>query len=274
MSFDALAWAAKQNPGSSGTKLVLLGLAECADRMHALAFPSVAALVEFTCLDRKSVIANLARLEESGFITDTGRKVGQTGQIKVWQINIEGIPKTEPSQKRNSSEIPPKHPKNGTRNKSEPVNGVTNVTPIGRNAGKHFLPSDWVLPAIADLPPKARACAELWTRDSYETHGEAFESYWRSRRGMYTDWVLTWGNRIIALHSQVMRDQKYGNAPPAANDGTPSTVVDQAAYLKSLESKPWANATPRAEAKPDRAGRPITMATLAQTIAERAGGSP
>jgi len=121
MSFDALSWAAKQDTGSSGTKLVLLGLAECADRSHGLAFPSLAALAEFSCLDRKSIIANLDKLEAAGFIQDTGRKVGQTKQIKVYQLLIESIPKTEPSQKRNSSEISVNSPKNGTRNKSEPV---------------------------------------------------------------------------------------------------------------------------------------------------------
>lgn len=120
MSFDALSWAAKQAPGSSGAKLVLLGLAECADRSHGLAFPSIAALVEFCCLDRKSVIANLDKLEAGGFITDTGRKVGQTKQIKVYQLNLESVPKAEPSQKRNSSGISGNSPKNGTRNLSEP----------------------------------------------------------------------------------------------------------------------------------------------------------
>lgn len=122
MSFDALAWAAKQRPSSSGMKLVLLGLAECADRAHNLAFPSIASLVEFSALNRKSVIANLDRLEEEGLITDTGRKVGKTGQIKVYKLNIETVPKTEPSQKRNSSENDDNSPKNGTRNQSKPVN--------------------------------------------------------------------------------------------------------------------------------------------------------
>ena len=127
MSFDALAWASKQNTGSSGTKLVLLGLAECADRTHGLAFPSIAALAEFSCLDRKSIISNIDKLEAAGFIKDTGRKVGTTGQIKVYQLNIVTVPKTEPSQKRNSSVIPANSPKNGTRNKSEPVS-VSNDT--------------------------------------------------------------------------------------------------------------------------------------------------
>jgi hypothetical protein len=122
VSFDALAWAARQQTGSSGTKLVLLGLAECADRQHGLAFPSIAALVEFSSLDRKSIVSNLDKLETSGFISDTGRKVGLTKQIKVYKLNLESIPKKEPSQKRNHTGNPANSPKNGTRNKSEPVN--------------------------------------------------------------------------------------------------------------------------------------------------------
>lgn len=227
MSFDALAWAAKQNTGSSGTKLVLLGLAECADRQHGLAFPSISSLVEFSCLDRKSVIANLDKLEAGGFISDTGRKVGRTGQIKVYQLHLEAIPKTEPSQKRNSSDFPAKGPKNGTRNKSEP-DGGSNEPPTGRNAGKHLLPKDWVLPTVAELPEQARACAEQWTAGSYAAHGEAFICYWRGRRGLNADWRLTWANRVIALHATVMKDQKFGNAPTAANDVKPRSPMTPA----------------------------------------------
>ena len=103
MSFDALAWAAKQHPGDARMKLVLLGLAECASRPDALAFPSTAALVEFSSLDRKTVVATLDRLEAAGYISDTGRRAGRTMQIKVYQLNLESLPKTEPSQKRDAS---------------------------------------------------------------------------------------------------------------------------------------------------------------------------
>lgn len=81
------------------------------------------------------------------------------------------------------------------------------------NDGKHLLPEDWELPAVSDLPPKARACAEQWTAESYATHGEAFACYWRSERKMKSDWRGTWANRVIDLHAKVMRDQKFGNAP-------------------------------------------------------------
>jgi hypothetical protein len=121
MSFDALAWAAKQRTGSSGTKLVLMGLAECASRKDALAFPSLAELADFSDLDRKSIIANLDALEIGGFISDTGGRAGRTRQIKVYRLHLESIPQTEPYQKRNSSDFPRKSTENGTRNQSEPV---------------------------------------------------------------------------------------------------------------------------------------------------------
>ena len=66
----------------------------------------------------------------------------------------------------------------------------------------------------------ARACAEQWSAASYQTHGEAFAAYWRARRGMMADWRLAWANRVAALHGQVMRDQKFGNAPAAAASRT------------------------------------------------------
>lgn len=62
MSFDTLAWAARQRLDRSSDKLILLGLAESANRGHGLSFPSIAALVEFSSLDRKTVILALSRL--------------------------------------------------------------------------------------------------------------------------------------------------------------------------------------------------------------------
>jgi uncharacterized protein YdaU (DUF1376 family) len=87
-----------------------------------------------------------------------------------------------------------------------------------RTGGRSCLPEDWALPAIADLPPRARACAEQWTRESYETRGEEFVSFWRSRGRMMKDWRLTWAGRVVDLHSQVMRDQWSGHAPAAPAD--------------------------------------------------------
>jgi hypothetical protein len=91
--------------------------------------------------------------------------------------------------------------------------------------GKHLLPLDWQTPSIAELPPQARACAEQWTQENYAMHGEAFTSYWRSERRMKADWRGTWANRVIALHSQVMRGQQFGSSQRSRD---PPSYLDHA----------------------------------------------
>lgn len=130
MSFDALAWAAKCNPGNAGRKLVLLALAERAHRENNIAFPSLAAVHEFTCLNRKTIIAALDDLEANGFITATGEKAGRTKQIKVYHLNLETVPKTEPSQKRNSSVFSAKQSR---KRNTEPVREPEILEPSGSN---------------------------------------------------------------------------------------------------------------------------------------------
>jgi len=92
------------------------------------------------------------------------------------------------------------------------------VAPRKRGDGvKSLIPSDWKVPLVSALPPKARACAEQWTPESYDTEAEAFVCYWRSERKMKGDWNATWANRIVQRHSAIMRDQKFGNAAPGSN---------------------------------------------------------
>jgi hypothetical protein len=105
MSFEALAWAGKCKPGSASQKLVLLALADRHNTEIDGAYPSIAWLVEFTDLNRKTVINCLTTLETGGFISDSGERRGNTRQIKVYRLHLETIPKTELSQKRNSSKI-------------------------------------------------------------------------------------------------------------------------------------------------------------------------
>lgn len=107
--------------------------------------------------------------------------------------------------------------------------------PEGGRRGKTALPEDWVLPAVGDLPPKARACAEQWTRESYETRGEEFVSFWRSRGRMMKDWRLTWAGRVVDIHSQVMRDQKNGTAPKPIAQQLP----DEDRRERDLKNADW-----------------------------------
>lgn len=89
MSWETQSWAAKQRPGSASAKLVLLGLASCADANHC-AFPSVQWLCDFSDLNRKTVISAIQRLEDGMFplIEDTGERRGRTGQVKVYRLAV------------------------------------------------------------------------------------------------------------------------------------------------------------------------------------------
>lgn len=103
MSFDALAWAGKQRPGSSARKLVLFALADRHNTEEGFARPSIKWISEWTDLNRKTVIAALQALEAAGLIADSGFRFGDTKQIKAYRLALETVPKAEPSQKRNSS---------------------------------------------------------------------------------------------------------------------------------------------------------------------------
>ena len=89
MSWETQSWAAKQRPGSASAKLVLLGLASCADANHC-SFPSVQWLCDFSDLNRKTVIAALQRLEGGMFplTEDTGARRGRTAQVKVYRLRV------------------------------------------------------------------------------------------------------------------------------------------------------------------------------------------
>lgn len=254
-------------PLPDSEKIVLLALADCAnDEGHC--WPSMATLARKCSKSDRTVQAAIKSLVDSGHLTRRevlGKGCNYTVHPRSgFTPEADSPPKGTTGTPEAASDKPSKNHNIGDSNES----------PRGRNAGKHLLPQDWKLPAIADLPPKARACAELWTKDSYETHGEAFESYWRSRRGMYTDWVLTWGNRIIALHSQVMRDQKHGNAPPSAaatTIGRQMTADEQRAYCENVARK-FGRMAPEAPA--ERVGKPITFAAAASKIAGQPNGIP
>lgn len=143
MSWETQSWAGKQRPGSASAKLVLLGLASCADANHC-AYPSVDWLCEFGDLNRKTVIAALQRLEEGMFplIEDTGERRGRTGQVKVYRLaanaagagadpKSETVPKVEQFQKRNSSGFGRKE---SQKRDTEPF--LEPIPPLSANADK------------------------------------------------------------------------------------------------------------------------------------------
>jgi len=271
MSWHAQAWAAEQRTGSASAKLVLLGLASLADANHC-AFPSVAWLCGFSDLNRKTVILALARLEteEVGLICDTGRRVGRTKQVKVYQLCVdqamrerrlaadpaalEAMPKTERFQKRNSSVLPSKQSR---KRDTEPVkNQESSPNPdglaprrseklksVGVGAGLSPLARDWAPPATSALSVITRDLVEQWPRGAFEAACEAFRQHWVSNSRLArkkSDWNAELGKWLIGDHSRVMRASKAGvkfisDAAAQTESGLAGKTQPQPSASKRLE---------------------------------------
>lgn len=144
----------------------------------------------------------------------------------------ETLGETQPRQRRDTEQ--------GNEEREE--ENIPPQPPAGGRRGKTNLPSDWKLPPVSALPPKARACAGQWAPASYETEGEGFVLYWRSCGRMMKDWDSTWANRVIARHEAVMRAQKFGNAPPAERQRvTADQLEERARFFESVGKTDEAN---------------------------------
>lgn len=128
MSFYALGWASLQRPKRASDKLVLIALADRHNTEHNVCWPSLAWLTDFCCLDRKTVIACLDRLERDGMVADTGRRVGKTGQVKVYSLAITGpenaVPKAEPLDDKSPAFSSKESQKRNTKPIKEPVTRI------------------------------------------------------------------------------------------------------------------------------------------------------
>lgn len=80
-------WAFAKKGMKSAEKFVLVAMARRAGNELAEYYQSTQALCSETSLDRKTVIKSLKSLCESGFISDTGKRTGDTKQVVVYQIN-------------------------------------------------------------------------------------------------------------------------------------------------------------------------------------------
>jgi pyocin large subunit-like protein len=89
-----MTWAFAQDIDKSIDKFVLVALSDYVNEAsgNTNIWPSVYNLAEKTSLDRRTVMTSLKRLVKSGYLRDTGRRVGKTKSIKVYQVL--GIPKS------------------------------------------------------------------------------------------------------------------------------------------------------------------------------------
>lgn len=213
MSFAALAAVSKMKAGSAAEKLIALAYADRHNEETGTAYPSIVWLCEFGSLNRKTVIAAVNRLEASGFLTDTGDRRGTTRQIKVYHLNLESIPKAEPSQKRNRTEngTVPKTAREETQKRDtdtvrEPTSpkaspSTKRARPSAPKQQPFRLPADWQPIRFAD-DTVARAVVDRrggdWSRAALESFRNwAANADDRNGLGRKLDWQAAWGNWII-----------------------------------------------------------------------------
>lgn len=136
MSVEAITWALKQPVKPSSTKFVLVVLANCADQ-NFFAWPSTTYLCTATSQDRKTVLENMKRLRDLGYIADTGMRKGGTGSVPVYQLRSpeNGTASAEDS----GGEDPAAVPKTGHVSGSENGTGSeTEAVPFFPSSGTVF----------------------------------------------------------------------------------------------------------------------------------------
>jgi hypothetical protein len=217
MSFDALAWAAKQRPGNLAAKMVLLALANFSDE-NGCAYPSTAAIASFGDMDHKTATASLDRLVALNLIADTGEREGRTKQIKVYRLALESQPQTEAFQKRKAPEKVVKDPqKRVTDTIREPVSKEANASSDKRAIDRlryHRLPEGWA--PTRPLPPKLQAKVDLWPPGMLDDQLEALRRWAANAKdepgkGRKLDWD-------IALHNWL--DRHDADRPRKPNQPT------------------------------------------------------
>lgn len=106
MSIEAITWALAQKVDRSSAKFVLVAMANCADA-DMVCWPSISHLVDATCQDRKTVLENMKRLRDAGFIEATDEHRGRTGQVAVYRLKSPENGTAKESQKRDTPKTVP-----------------------------------------------------------------------------------------------------------------------------------------------------------------------
>jgi DNA-binding transcriptional regulator YhcF (GntR family) len=174
MSLDATRWAWTRTVGRASAKLVLLAIADRAGADHT-SYPSIARIEDDTELDRKTVMAAVAYLEEKGLI-EAGRRSGVATHYRL--IGVEERART--STKNGTSPEIGTSTKNGTQpvpktgldqyQKRDTNLSITNQEPENTSAAREKAPKANGL----DLSPLPPITVSVW-RD-YLTHRKAIKA--------------------------------------------------------------------------------------------------
>lgn len=89
MSGEAVTWALGVELPDPGTKLVLVALAQYADKRHRC-FPGRVRLAQVSCQSIEKATADLALLRTRKLIADTGERAGPNRRAIVWELGVNG----------------------------------------------------------------------------------------------------------------------------------------------------------------------------------------
>lgn len=301
MSLRAITWAIEEaDCPSAHATLVLIIYANFANE-HGRAYPSTETVAAKSRQNIKTVRASIDALEAVGLLQDTGRRVGRTGNVKVYRLAMEAHPEVgslkgetkpdasgtpvEAAQKAAAPALPetggfagdaktPVSDLKGTRKRvAEPVSGTipledanASSAPKGRKTVQSNTLIDWSVPPIADLPAAVRTIVEQWPAGAYDTEGAGHAAHLRGKRparGRLPDLDASWHARIVQLGAKPIRDAKAGLKHVAA-----SAPIDASSPAPSIDSR--RAGIERGAAMLDKLGRGNEAAEMRRTFA--AGG--
>jgi hypothetical protein len=233
MSIETVAWAKLQRCGCPYAKAVLLELANWARPDGICQFRRVRDIAFVVELSERTVQRVLVRLEDNtpadraankkeglnfirrveSFRADGGQQAN--GFVLVGYIrggDYQASPRGEtphggrPSDRGgDDSAVTPKID----------IESEKKDSPKPPPTCKQVIASDWIVPAISNLPAKAKAAASEWPSGAYESEAEAFHQHWIGTGQRRADWMALWASRVLAQHTSIIRAAKSGIRFPA-----------------------------------------------------------
>ena len=200
MSIANLSWALRKPVKPASCKLVLIILGDCCPD-GGYAYPCTETICDRTSLDRKTVISCLDTLEKKGLIKDTGKRVGNTRQIKVYSLESEDsakppeIPGKTPDSPSKAPEIPSKASQKRDTERTRNVNGTTiNDTVLLKEAEEVYE----IYPRKVGKPKALASIAKILKLRKFEYIKErttAFATAWKGGDLTYCPMPATWFNQ-------------------------------------------------------------------------------
>ncbi|WCT78893.1 hypothetical protein [Novosphingobium humi] len=258
MSTETTNWAKQQRCGCPHVKAVLGELANWARPDGVCEFRKVSDIAFVTEISERTVQRALKKLEDPvsagglGLIRRIGRRRGDGG---IAANGFELVGYIYPGDTLTPTPVSHSHPprcqsvtypvtsrrgrgcQSVTPNKDLDLENNTPLNPPKRGRKIRLaISDDWIVPALAELPDNAKACASQWPDGAYAAQAEAFSQYHRGTGQRRADWRALWAAWVIKNHEAVMRQARAGGAPAAQQASTGLAAKVEHAAAKSLET--------------------------------------